>query len=641
MNPQLKFQSQAVAWPYFGSAVALFLLQTVFGLLLAAQFVWPSLAATFLPFNVARASHLNLLVFWLLIGLMGASYYLVPEETERELYSTKLAYVQLGILLISGVGALATFWLTGDSMGKPFTEAPMPWPIGIALGAVLFLLNLGATIFAAVRRTAIVVVLFFGMAGLSALYLLNMPFYENLAVDYFWWWWVIHLWVEGTWELIAAAIGAWLLIKLTGVNRQRMYRWLYVEVALVMFTGILGIGHHYYWIGTPGYWLTLGAVFSAFEPLPLVLMTWDAFHSLKASGRMTPERVPMLWMVGGAIGHLLGAGVWGFAMTLPQINRWTHGTLLTAAHGHFAFYGAFGMLVLAFAAWSYSRLRAPRELPVTHGIWSFWLMVTGMLSMVMAFTIAGVVQTYLWRVVGFDFMQVRTEYITAYMVAVLVAGVLMFVPGAALFAWDYFHLGRRSMVPTPAILPMKAVTPAVLVLCLFGLPADALAHCDSIGGPVVAAARAALEARDVTPALKWVRPTEEQAVRLAFEQTLAVRLVNATARDLADRYFFETLVRLHRFGEGEPYTGLKDETTIDPLIERVDKAVASGDVDDLVAVLTHDVEAGIRERFALVRARQKTAQASVEAGRHYVEAYVDLIHYVEHFHAPVPVSHER
>jgi nitric oxide reductase subunit B len=462
MTSPLKYPSQAVAWPYVASAVALFALQTLFGLLLAAQFIWPMLASDLLPFNVARASHLNLLVFWLLLGLMGASYYLIPEETDREIFSPPLAYAQLGILLLSGVGALATFWFTGASMGKPFTEAAWPWPLGIALGAVLFLVNIGITIVAAPRRTAIAIVLFSGMTGLSLLYLLTMPFYQNLAVDYFWWWWVIHLWVEGTWELIAAAIAAWLLIKLTGVDRERMYRWMYVEVALVMITGIIGIGHHYYWIGTPGYWITVGAVFSAFEPLPIVLMTWDAFHSVKAARGKLLERVPTMWMVGGAIGHLLGAGVWGFAITLPQVNQWTHGTLLTAAHGHFAFYGAFGMLVLGFAVWSYSRLLAPKVMPVMHGVWAFWLMVTGMLSMVMAFTIAGVVQTYLWRVVGFDFMQVRTEYVTPYMVGILVSGALLFTPGVALFAWDYFHVSRGVLAPVRAAFgrPARAATAA-------------------------------------------------------------------------------------------------------------------------------------------------------------------------------------
>jgi nitric oxide reductase subunit B len=457
MIPQLKYRSQAVAWPFFAASVALLLLQTLFGLLLAAQFVWPTFASGVLPFNVARASHLNLLVFWLLLGLMGASYYLVPEEVEGEVFSPMLAYVQLGVLLMTGVGTLLTFWLTGESMGKPFTEAPMPWPFGVALGAVLFLANLGLTMVLGRRRTAIAIVLFSGMTGLSLLYLINLPFYQNLAVDYFWWWWIIHLWVEGTWELIAASVAAWLLIKITNVDRARMARWLYIEVALVSVTGILGLGHHYYWIGTPSYWLFWGALFSAFEPLPLVLMTFDAFHGLAHRSPAVSNRVPILWVVGAAIGHLLGAGVWGFAQTLPQINRWTHGTLLTAAHGHFAFYGAFGMLVLGFIAWSLPALRR-REVSVAHALWSYWLMAAGMMTMVLAFTIAGILQTYLWRVVGLDFMVVRDQYLAPYMAAILTAGVLMFVPGVALFAWDFFSASRPVRVIAPAAVPAP-VTP--------------------------------------------------------------------------------------------------------------------------------------------------------------------------------------
>src|SRR5512135_475280 len=132
-------RSQLVAYPFFVAAAALFLLQVVFGLVIAAQYVWPSFLADTLPFNVGRATHLNLLVFSLLLGLMGASYYLIPEETQSEIYSPMLARLQLGVLVLAGLGTLFSFWLLRASMGKPFTESPMPWPLLIALGAVLFL----------------------------------------------------------------------------------------------------------------------------------------------------------------------------------------------------------------------------------------------------------------------------------------------------------------------------------------------------------------------------------------------------------------------------------------------------------------------------------------------------------------------
>jgi hypothetical protein len=177
-----------------------------------------------------------------------------------------------------------------------------------------------------------------------------------------------------------------------------------------------------------------------------------------------------------------------------------------------------------------------------------------------------------------------------------------------------------------------AVLTAVL---LIASPKNASAHCDTLSGPVVTAARVALQRGDVTPVLKWVKETEEREVRDAFLRTMAVRGASAEARELADLYFFETLVRLHRQGEGEPYTGLKPAGAIDPAIESADRALETGSVNDVVTALAGRLEAGIRERFALVQTRQKHADESVAAGREYVMAYVEFIHYVERLHLDI------
>lgn len=165
------------------------------------------------------------------------------------------------------------------------------------------------------------------------------------------------------------------------------------------------------------------------------------------------------------------------------------------------------------------------------------------------------------------------------------------------------------------------------------LPRAASAHCDTLGGPVVSAARVALEKGDVTPVLKWVKKEYEPEVRVAFASTMAVRSKGPEARELADMYFFETLVRLHRAGEGEPYTGLKPAgTDLGPAVEGADRALESGSVENLVKLVTADVAAGIRQRFERAAAARKGADESVAAGREYVEAYVDYVHYVERIH---------
>ncbi len=167
---------------------------------------------------------------------------------------------------------------------------------------------------------------------------------------------------------------------------------------------------------------------------------------------------------------------------------------------------------------------------------------------------------------------------------------------------------------------------------------NALAHCDTLDGPVVKTAKQALKMGDVTPVLKWVREEDEKEIRDAFEKTLAVRTKGAEAKELADMYFFETLVRIHRAGEGAPYTGLKPGATVDPAIALADKALETGSVNQLVDVLTEAMADGIRERFQHTKEAQKHADDSVEAGREFAEAYVVFTHYVEGLHAVIKAN---
>ena len=184
-------------------------------------------------------------------------------------------------------------------------------------------------------------------------------------------------------------------------------------------------------------------------------------------------------------------------------------------------------------------------------------------------------------------------------------------------------------------------------LALIGLlflavrPSPVRAHCDALDGPVVKAATVALEKGDVTPVLMWVQADSEAEVRQAFQKTLAVRSGGKEARDLADRYFLETVVRLHRASEGEGYTGLKPAgLDFGPAVSAADSALESDSVDAVVALIAERSADGIRTRFARVLAARKHAGENVEAGRAYVAAYVDFIHYVERLYesARVPAG---
>ena len=181
-------------------------------------------------------------------------------------------------------------------------------------------------------------------------------------------------------------------------------------------------------------------------------------------------------------------------------------------------------------------------------------------------------------------------------------------------------------------MALRTVGTMALAATIF-LSAPASAHCDGIDGPVVAAARAALESGNPRSVLIWVQPQDEAEIRRAFDEALAVRKLNSRARELADRYFFETLVRIHRAGEGAPYTGLKPAgRDLGPAITLADKAVASGSDAALTANAAKEVEQGIHRRFAELQRKRNFHPDDLAAGREYVASYVAFIHYAEKVH---------
>lgn len=176
----------------------------------------------------------------------------------------------------------------------------------------------------------------------------------------------------------------------------------------------------------------------------------------------------------------------------------------------------------------------------------------------------------------------------------------------------------------------RLMWPMLAFALALAVPARALAHCDGLDGPVVKAAQRALDARDPALVLIWVQAKDEPEIRTAFERTLAVRALSPEARALADRFFFETLVRVHRAGEGAPYTGLKPAgRDLGPAIPAADKALEEGSVVPVETLLTATMQARLRGHFQRVVAAQAFKAGDVAAGREYVRAYVEFVHYVE------------
>lgn len=458
----MKFESQAVAKPYFIFALILFVGQILFGLILGTQYVIGDFLFPEIPFNVARMVHTNLLIVWLLFGFMGSAYYLIPEEAETELHSPKLAWALFWIFAAAGtltiIGYLAVPYatlaeITGNdllpTMGREFLEMPTITKVGVVIVALGFLYNIGMTILKG-RKTVINLVLITGLLGLALMFLFSFYNPSNLALDKFFWWFVVHLWVEGTWELIMASILAFVLIKVTGVDREVIEKWLYVIIAMALISGILGTGHHFFWIGAPEYWLWLGSVFSAIEPIPFFMMTLFAFNMVNRRRREHPNRAATLWALGCAVMAFLGAGVWGFLHTLAPVNYYTHGSQITAAHGHMAFYGAYVMIVITLISYAMPALRGRpngnnNKAQVVE-MWSFWLMTVSMVFITLFLTGAGVLQIWLQRMPesgeALSFMATQDKLMLFYWLR-LISGVV-FMAGLAAYIASFFVGGDED-----------------------------------------------------------------------------------------------------------------------------------------------------------------------------------------------------
>jgi len=453
----MRYRSQWIAYPYFVVAMLLFGLQMVFGILAAVKYLGPDPLLNILPFDKVKAIHTNLLIVWVLTGFMGATYYVVPEESRTEIYSTKLAYWQLGLWTLNGV-VIIIGYLFGWTAGNKLLEQPWALKLVIVIVMLMFLYNILMTIRKAGRWTTTEGVLVAGLGLAALLYLPALLVFHNYTISIFYRWWTIHLWVEGVWEMVQAGLLAYLLIRLSGVDREMMEKWLYVIVGLVFIAGIIGTAHHYYWVGVPQYWLPIGGVFSALEPLALIGMAIFAYYAMRRSGLSHPNTLALHWTIGSAIFTAFGAGLLGLAHTWPAVNKWTHGTLITPMHGHSAFFGAYVMINLAIISYAMPYLtgRGTERRDNGAGFWAFWLMTGGMFGMTLAFGTAGIAQTYLERIMGLGYLETQLK-IQVHFLMLLATGIL-FTAGVGLFLWDFFR--HAPMAPLAAVAAADEPVPA-------------------------------------------------------------------------------------------------------------------------------------------------------------------------------------
>jgi len=437
----MKYKSQKVAYWFFALSMLLLSLQLVYGFIMGFAHAGMDGLHEWIPFNTAKAVHTNLLVVWLLSGFMGAAYYIIPEEAQHELVSVKLAYVQLIALATVGVVAVIGYHFNIWE-GRKFLEIPRFLDYFVVIDVLLFMGIILATLFKGKRKTTTALVLTMGLLFAALLYLPGMLDFDSQVLDSFFRWWVVHLWVEGVWELIMGGILSFLLIKLTGVDREVIEKWLYVIVGLTFLSGILGTGHHYYYIGVNKIWLIVGGIFSALEPLAFLAMALFAVNMYRKGEKKHPNKIALYWTIGSAIVSFIGAGLLGFAHTLPQTNIYTHGTLVTAMHGHLAFWGAYAMIVFAIISYALPNMTGRKFYDSARGRMAFWFSNIGMIGMTVAFGVAGVAQVYMERVMKVDFMKVQLDIQIHFIVLIIMA--TLFTTGIILYIIEFIKHGKPT-----------------------------------------------------------------------------------------------------------------------------------------------------------------------------------------------------
>jgi len=345
-----QYSSQLVALPYLLGALFYFGVQGLVATLGAMDLVFPDIPAP-IKFQVGRAIHLKLSIYWPLLGIMGIVYYFFIREAETELYSTGLAWIQFGLFIITSLAAYTSL-IFGVMRGTEYQETFWLVDIGLALVLFIFAHNLTRTYFKSKvpRQRVTLLAMLFGALSLVFLYIPNIFEYVHPTTNEIIRFWVVHLWEEMSKEVLLMGVLVAFLITINEGNRKVLEKPLLLQISLLILSATLATGHHYYWIGVPFIWLWIGGVFSVLQTVAIFLMGYIVYLGL--------QKVTWQDLSGGAklafgftlssiFHHLTGAGLMGLAIAIPQLNKYSHGTYLTSSHAHLALFGAVGMLVLA------------------------------------------------------------------------------------------------------------------------------------------------------------------------------------------------------------------------------------------------------------------------------------------------------
>ncbi|WP_254272417.1 nitric-oxide reductase large subunit [Haloarcula marina] len=409
------FPGQRAATRFIPVAAGLFLGQVLLGGLLAHFYV--ERAAFFglgellgvnvlqwLPFAIAKTWHIDLGILWIATLWLGAGLFLPPLLTGREpARQGTFVNVLLGALVVVSVGGLAGIWLGAQGYfdgqlwwilgneGLEYLEVGRLWQVGLLAGFLLWA-GLAYRGFKPLLddepKYGLSHLILYAGGSIALLFCAGMLYtpQTNIAVTEFWRWWVVHMWVEGAFEFFIVAIVGITLVSMNLLKRQSAAKAVMFEALLVMGTGVIGVSHHYWWIGMPDLWVPIGSAFSTLELVPLVFILYEAINEYRAmatGGEGFPYTLPFMFIVASGVWNFVGAGVLGFFINLPLVNYYEHGTYLTVAHAHAAMFGAFGFLALGMATYMLRISVDPSEWDGSWLRYAFWCWNVGLALMVL------------------------------------------------------------------------------------------------------------------------------------------------------------------------------------------------------------------------------------------------------------------
>lgn len=437
LSPKLCYKYAFITFLFFG-------LQGFMAIGGALETVFPDMPSP-IPFTAGRAFHLNISIMWPLFGITGIVYYFFSYEAEREIFSLRLIEYNFWVLVLTIMAILGSL-LLGMNEGIEYLEAYRPLKFGVAGAIGIFFYNLWRTYLHAKAPSsrATLVSILAGSFTLLIFFLPNMLRHSHPVVEELFKFWVVHLWEEMSLELIGTGVLAALLVTLPGIQRKVIEKVLYADIAIMVLTGVLATGHHYYWIGSPSYWIWVGGAFSTIQVVPTLLLLYSLAKTVKLRYFYElglREKVVMAMVASSMFYHIFGAGLMGFSMAIPAVNKLIHGTYITSAHSHLAVFGVFGFLVLAL---SYYIFFVEIELDKRSYFFSMLgvlLLNSGLLIMAAGLIVAGGLQHQLWHISGLDAGQ--TNPMLFPWLLLRLAGGVVYLGGSSLLTYVIIKKSRR------------------------------------------------------------------------------------------------------------------------------------------------------------------------------------------------------